>query len=90
MPERRDRGWVPVANDGSGDHYVVDAGSGTVYFVDQADYDVAAYAAASGLPAFLEFLLEGELGERRWPFDASYVLDRDPALAGVTPSPWAT
>lgn len=88
LPEWRDRGWVLVANDGCGDHYVVDAASGTVFFVDQADLDVAAYAVGSGLSVFLEFLLESELGERRWPFDASYVLDRDPALAAATPLPW--
>jgi hypothetical protein len=42
--------------------------------------------------SFLESLLDGELGDRRWPFHRDYVLACDPALASVVPAsllPWS-
>lgn len=96
-PRWRPAGWLPVAGDGTGNHYVVDTrqqhlGTDAVFFVDvSADPDRLGYVVASGLRRFLLFLLEKEVGERRWPFDRGYVLDRDPGLAAVTPPdllPW--
>jgi hypothetical protein len=97
-PRWRAKQWLPVAGDGTGNEYIVDAsrahlaGDG-VFFVDVSEDPLAlAYVVGSGLPEFLEFLLERELGDARWPFNADSVLARDPAIAEVTPSsllPWS-
>jgi cell wall assembly regulator SMI1 len=96
-PQWQSAGWLPVAGDGTGNQYVVDTrrehlGTDAVFFVDvSADPDRLGYVVASGLRRFLLFLLEKEVGERRWPFDSGYTLDQDPDLAEVTPPellPW--
>lgn len=62
-----------------------------MYFVDCSD-DASrlAYAVGSSIPHFLIFLLQCELGDERWPFDAAYVLTRDPQIASIDPEylPW--
>ena len=94
FPRWRERGWLPVAGDGSGDHYVYIANgelAGYIGFVDQADVDVIAYIVATNLWTFLWFLLRRDNGEdRRWPFDRNHVTGHDPAMATIPPSlqPW--
>jgi cell wall assembly regulator SMI1 len=88
--------WLPIASDGCGDYYVVDASPGAplpaaVYFIDCSDDPSRfAYGVGSSIPRFLTFLLESELGDRRWPFNAAHVLARDPELAAIEPGllPW--
>lgn len=69
-PEWRVRRWIPVAGDGCGDYYVLDASagkpwpSGAVFFVDHEDFDRLAYVVASALPRFLCFLFDEELQAR--------------------------
>lgn len=52
-------------------------------FVDTMADNGPTYIAACSLIGFLSFLLEKELGEKRWPFDAGYVVDADPDLIRV-------
>jgi hypothetical protein len=88
-PEWRSRRWVPIASDGCGNSYLLDVAAGgslpdVVYFVDcSADPSRLAYAVGSSIPRFLTFLLECELGERRWPFDSEYFLARDPHATSI-------
>lgn len=98
-PDWRDRKWLPVAGDGTGNHYVLDASRNyldgdAIYFVDASENAHAlAYVVASDLRGFLTFLLDRELGRQGWPFDANYVLGRDPGIARVTCQdllPWST
>ena len=96
-PEYVALGWLPIAGDGCGDDYVLDTtctvgSTHPIYFVDhECGYDTAQYVVASGLWAFLRFLLQEELDEEYWPFDKEQVLARDPALReyqGKVPLAW--
>lgn len=98
-PEWRDAGWIPVAGDGTGNHYVVDTrrrhlDTDAVFFIDvMEDPTALSYIAASTLRLFLTALLRKELGDRAWPFQQSYVASSDPALLAVHPPallPWAS
>jgi len=78
-PEWKQRGWVPIAGDGSGNHYVIfpHGDLRPVGFVDAADdSESVTYVVASDALVFLSFLLRRELGERGWPFEPSFVFDR--------------
>jgi hypothetical protein len=102
IPQWLDNRWIPVADDGCGNYYVLDAGGPTseshpVYFIDhERGYDAPAYRVASGLWQFLWFLLTSELergsGIRpKWPFDHHYVLEHDPEIGAApcaVPLPW--
>jgi cell wall assembly regulator SMI1 len=97
FPHWRDNRWIPVAGDGNGNHYVLDAGRqhldrDAVYFVDvMEDPDELSYVVGSSLARFLRFLLLSDLGDRRWPFDEAYVSAEDPAILAVEPDtllPW--
>lgn len=81
-PEWPEQRWLPVATDGVGNAYVV---------TSDEDPGSLAYVGASSLVHFLVFLLDKELGERRWPFDADYVTEQDPAITSApgAPLPWA-
>lgn len=65
-PGWKEKGWIPIAVDESGDTYVAatrsTGGSGTpVLFIDhELDDDNADYVVASGVWRFLRFLLERE------------------------------
>jgi cell wall assembly regulator SMI1 len=93
-PSWRDSGWLPVAGDGCGDHYVLlTTGplAGCVGFVEAVtDPDRIRYLVASDLWHFLFFLFSADLGERSWPFDAPAVLVEDPGLARTPAAllPW--
>jgi cell wall assembly regulator SMI1 len=99
-PQWTERRWIPVASDGTGNYYVLDAShlptdTDAVFFIDTMDDpDRLGYIVGSRLLPFLRFLLEKELerpGADGWPFDPDYVLARDPDLAKVRdPSllPW--
>lgn len=83
-------GFIPVAGDGCGSHYVLALatldGLNPVYFIDHEDDAVLeepSYAVASGLWQFLHFLFRAELGDRGWPFDRKKVLQQDPHIARV-------
>lgn len=58
--------WIPVAGDGCGNSYILDASrsyidSDAVFFVDTMEsVDKVSYVAGSGLPYFLTFLLRGD------------------------------
>lgn len=89
--------WLPIAGDGTGNHYIIDVSRShidrdAVFFVDVSDdSDALAFIVASNLTQFLKGLLRRELGDRRWPFNASYMLNIDPDIALVAPSallPW--
>jgi hypothetical protein len=93
FPSWRQQRWLPIAGDGSGDHYVLIIGgelTGCVGFVDQADYDAINYLVATNVWTFLWFLLRYDSGDRRWPFDRNYVAGHDPAMATIPPHlrPW--
>jgi cell wall assembly regulator SMI1 len=99
-PQWIPRRWVPVASDGTGNYYLLDAShrvtsTDAVFFVDTMDDpDRLAYVVGSRLLTFLRFLLTRELdlpGASGWPFDPEYVLARDPDLALVADAgllPW--
>jgi cell wall assembly regulator SMI1 len=97
FPRWRDNRWIPVAGDGTGNHYVLDASRqhldrDALFFVDvMEDPDELSYVVASSLDRFLRFLLRAELGDRRWPFDEEYVSAEDPEILAVDPAvllPW--
>ncbi|GAA4609211.1 cell wall assembly regulator SMI1 [Actinoplanes octamycinicus] len=84
-PDWAGRGWLPVAGDGCGNYYVLDLSRehidrDAVYFVDTMAGEGLTYLVASSFLRFLRFLLEGELGERRWPFRAGHVSAEDPEV----------
>ncbi len=101
-PEWKSKGWIPLANDGCGDIYILlskqiapVSGTHPVCFLDQADFNSPAYFVASGLWRFLYFLLENEILNERgiptyWPFNKASVLKLDPNLAECRdfPLPW--
>lgn len=87
------QGWIPVAGDGCGNRYVIDAsgrlldGTG-VFFVDTSDDPgVPAYGVASDLPTFLAQLLLHQIARTPWPFDPTYIAQHDPMLTIVCPDP---
>jgi SMI1 / KNR4 family (SUKH-1) len=98
LPEFQDRRWLSLGTDGCGDYYVLaldseDRPLRPVYFIDpyqEGGYSAPTYAVASEFWRFLWFLFQDELGERRWPFDAEFVLANDPALKDVKSAllPW--
>lgn len=62
----RERRWIPVAGDGCGDYYILDASrthlpTDGIYFVDQMDYGKLDYVVASELEIFLEQFLRDDL-----------------------------
>ena len=96
-PSWRERRWIPIAGDGFGNYYVVDASqrylsTDPVLFVETLEsIDEPAYLVSSSVWRFLKFFLSEELGvESRWPFDEQYVLQSDTALAATpeTLRPW--
>lgn len=96
-PDWQLKKWLPVAGDGNGNQYVIDASrahldADAVYFVDVSENAMElAYIVGSNLELFLVFLLDRETGVQGWPFDAHYVLARDPGIASVDSSallPW--
>lgn len=93
------RRWIPVAGDGCGDFYVLDASrthlpTGGIFFVDQSDYDALCYLLATNLEVFFRQLLldDRDPGEGNgWPFDSKRTLAADPRLVEVQPQrllPW--
>jgi hypothetical protein len=97
FPAWQERRWIPVAGDGCGNHYILDAGrrwlaSSAIYFVDvMDDPNTPAYCVASDLPKFLTFLLEKEISGSGWPFDRDFVVARDAeilAIADPALLPW--
>jgi cell wall assembly regulator SMI1 len=104
-PSWRERRWIPVAGDGCGDYYVLDASyshfdGDAIFFIDQSDYDALAYVVASGLPTFLRQHLLQSLDQDpepdqapRWPFDRAATLAVDPQLAEIRTQrllPWGS
>jgi len=91
-PEWIKQGRIPVAGDGSGSYYVLITRSATtkghpVLFIDEYDYNSAAYVVASNLWSFLWFLLQEEFGRDFWPQDKDKVLEIDPELSEYSEVP---
>ncbi|MCA0331662.1 MAG: SMI1/KNR4 family protein [Actinobacteria bacterium] len=91
----QERGWIPVAGDGTGNSYVIRAATdedvSPVFFIDcSEDPDRLAYVVASSLSRFLRFVLMEELNREGWPFSVGYVTSIDPAIADTpgAPLPW--
>jgi cell wall assembly regulator SMI1 len=97
----KEKGWIPIGEDGCGDFYVLDTKNRIkefhpVYFVDQADYFTPDYVVASSLLSFLKFKITDSILyfqhvlEYFWPFDKEKVLAEDPdiALCVTAPLPW--
>ncbi len=86
FPSWLQKGWIPIGADGCGNLYVVatkqEFGPGDPVFFSDHEYnrDFARYIVASDVGHFLEFFLEAELGEERWPFDKEYVVQKDPNI----------
>jgi hypothetical protein len=94
-PEWQVKQWLPVAGDGNGNYYVLDAGRvdgrNPILFVDtHDDATEPAYMVASELWHFLRFLLRKECGESGWPFERDEVIGEDPGIATFddVPLPW--
>ncbi|MBA4020490.1 MAG: hypothetical protein C0483_25295 [Pirellula sp.] len=103
-PKWRERGWIPILNDGCGNFWVVasqgefGAGYPVVFINSVEDDDVPCYLAASSLGHFLEFVLEDEIllaegnrqHDRYWPFEREKVLAKDPEVLKFhgVPLPW--
>ena len=86
--------WIPIASDGCGNSYVVDCSEselwGTVYFIDSMQLDRVAFAAATDVWHFLQFLLLRDLGETNWPMEREDTLKLDPDLVRIPSAllPW--
>lgn len=95
-PRWKERRWIPIADDGCGNDYVMvtqgEFGPGypIVFFDTIANRHWPAYAVASDLGHFLVFLLERELGKEGWPFNEKMVTSADPAIVQIkrVPLPW--
>lgn len=93
-PVWRERGWVPVAGDGCGNHYVAvpRGGQWPVVFIDTMETpERPVFVVASGVWKFVRALLEKELGPTGWPFDEAEVTSSDPFItrfADLFPLPW--
>ena len=89
-------GWIPVANDGFGNFYVLlheVSGLEPVAFIDcNIDPERISYVASSNLWTFLRFYFSGEskdIEDSQWPFDKNEVLMNDPdILKSQLPLPW--
>ena len=96
VPTWRVKGWLPVANDGCGNYYLLanegDFGPGRpVFFVDMiADRNWPTYIVASCMATFLVFVLQSNMGLWNWPFDKEFVVSEDPAILRFQglPFPW--
>ena len=93
----RERGWLVVGGDGSGDFYAVITAPGPtrglVCFIDQDNTDRLAYAVASHFVSWLRLLAARESGTvaHRWPFDARSYAAADPHFTHLVPKallPW--
>lgn len=84
-----ERSWLPIADDGCGNYWVLH-GDGGVAFVDcSSDSTALAYAVASGLGEFLVPFLIPNLRTEGWPFDERTALAWDAELARTDiPLPW--
>ena len=89
-PEWRELGWVPVAGDGFGNHYVLDTTRGNaIGFVEAAiDTRTIAYYVASDLKIFLHELLLNDVEGTGWPFDRARAEAEDPKILRLHPLPW--
>lgn len=102
--EWKQRNWLPVAGDGTGNYYIIDAntecnGSHPIFFLDhEVSLIEPVYIVASNLWTFLLFILQSELDwenshKTHWPFEKEYVLSIDPELEKIDiaiPLPWET
>lgn len=94
-PEWKERHWLPIAGDGSGNYYIIPLGlysktGHPVFFIDTSDDHLKfGYSVASDLWHFLRFLFRRELGNKYWPFNKDRVLEEDPELEYVTGAPKA-
>ena len=100
FPSWKERGWLPIGTDGSGNYYVIplrgDYGPGfPVFFVEIIqDENAPLYIAASDLEHFIRSFIEDEVEfaewppdkplELVWPFDKEQVLRKDPAILNFT------
>jgi hypothetical protein len=86
VPQWQERGWIPVAGDGSGNYYLEvsrgDFGPGKpIIFLDhEIDLLTPSHIVASSFKVFAENLIHRELHKVRWPFDKEFVLANDPAI----------
>jgi hypothetical protein len=95
-PEWRTMKWFPLAGDGCGNDYVSYPcdrfeDRRPVCFVDVIkNPNRIDYIVASSVWHFIYFLLNRELGDKRWPFRRDYVLAQDPNIQEFTelPMPW--
>jgi len=96
-PSWKNLGWIPIAEDGFGNHYCVvtrdEFGVGEpVIFIESLNGEtVPTYIVASDTWHFLRFYFKRELEQTHWPFDRDEVLDDDPEIIrfhGVR-LPWA-
>jgi len=90
----RQRNWIPVADDGCGNYYLLVrdeiADLFPVCFVEMLEDPFSLhYAASSGIHHFLWGFVSTSVG-RDWPFNRSEALALDPDLARVqvAPLPW--
>jgi len=96
FPEWVQHGWIPMAGDGTGNHYVVATETsreptGAVFFIDtMALGDEPTYIVASDIWHFLRGLFSAEMGEDWWPFEEGPILEADPELVRYTDfnQPW--
>ena len=89
----KDHFWIPIAADGSGNPWVLDAADpsdDSVYFVESSEPETLSYVTASSLDRFLVNVLTEEIGPTGWPFDKEQMVRADPALLSCSkaPMPW--
>lgn len=89
-PEWRSRGWIPIADDGCGDYFLLGqpfqgGPSDAVMFWDQATPAEAGidYVISSDLWTFIVGVLELRGGPTNWPFNDTHLLEFDPQMRSV-------
>jgi cell wall assembly regulator SMI1 len=96
-PRWLERGWIPVAGDGVGNHYVLlskptEDNAGYVGFVDhEGSVDDIGYFVASTLWRFIVGLLRDDIErDRLWPWDLAFMEGHDPELVNLSADllPW--
>lgn len=85
-PIWKNYGWIPIAGDGCGNHYILTQRDefrcdNPILFIDTStSFESDCYIVASDISHFIVAVLEQELGKRGWPFDKQFQLNFDPQI----------
>jgi cell wall assembly regulator SMI1 len=94
-PNWKSHQWIPMANDGSGNFYVAVIDKSEVEaigFIDTMEnLTHLAFVVASDIIIFIKMFIMMQSGERRWPYNKKFVVEKDPCILNkrhIAPMPW--